>query len=572
MAGKSEGFSIGEGLGFAFDPRLDRAYAEGREAAAANAASVNPHQINTDEYRAWETGFTYATLGRKFETASDAASTNIYLVKSTGTKVSGVSSSSADPAVRWADSNCYPTVEAAMNASISTGNCIIVNDEAITETGQAIDTGNSANKFVNLRSRSGDPANCSISIDSATASLINYGENNNGIAKTFQGIKFTRSVAQTSTNPMINISGTSTADVNWRNCVFGDYSFNADVSVSNGAVIQTGSNTTQSMFFTDCEFADLSVDQPTNMTWIRLSGQNRTFNLTRVKFRNISNNRDEDSSTGWCFHLENNNTYVFKNCEAIDGTCLVETDGINCRPWAYMGQTTPIVFIQGFVFRNMTIGDVTNTPDANGWGFYISGDHSIDGVRSYDCIHEFGESAFDGGQLYLHAANAVGTVHNIAAYNCKSRSGSTVFSSNGANSVIHNATAVNCESEAGPIYSGGVGDFEVYGADVRGCSITNEGAIFARVNGSTRDKTVVIERAKMSGNTTSGGSTAGIKFESAGTSGNKLTATARKCDVRNSGDTFSYESETGADIDGFTVDCIGSAPTSGTTDTNYEQV
>jgi hypothetical protein len=571
MAGKSEGFSTAEGLGFAWNPRLDRAYAEGREACAVNVVAINPHMPGTDEWKAWEKGFV-TIPARQYETAIESASVNAYLVSSTGTKTTGVSNLSDDPATQWANANCYATVEAAMNAAATTGRCVVVNDETITETGQALDTVNAANKLITLRSRSGDPTVAKLSLNSATAYLMNVTDNNNSAPKSFQGLGFTSAVSKTNVTPFIQLQGTSTTTLRFKDCRFGGFNHNADTSSNNGVLMAILSTSARDVIFEDCEFHDMGVDQPTDISWIKFSGTQRRYILKRVTFRNMTNVVDADTSSAWCFQLENANTYIFDQCKAIANEVTVEATGVNPRPWAYMGSAEPTVYIRSFKYFSSVVGDETNTPDANGWGFYISGDHFIDGLESYNCTHYYGESAFDGGQLYLNGSSADGLAINLKAVNCTSRSGCAVFSSNGANSVVGNVTAINCVSEAGPIYSGGVGDFTVDGAIVEGCTIDNDGAIFARVNGSTRNKEVLIKNARMSGNTTTGGSTAGIKFETANTVANVLTATARGCIVLNADDTYSYESATGADIDGFTIDCVGDKPTSGTTDTNYVEV
>lgn len=66
MAGKHEGFAGATGLGYAWNPKLCRAYAEGRRSFPS---ATNPHTSGQPVYTAWQYGYDNRASGSyKFET------------------------------------------------------------------------------------------------------------------------------------------------------------------------------------------------------------------------------------------------------------------------------------------------------------------------------------------------------------------------------------------------------------------------------------------------------------------------------------------------------------------------
>lgn len=434
-------------------------------------------------------------------------------VKNGGTRVSGESTVGD-----WSDGNCYPTVYAS-RVAWSGDAIVILDDDTITETNTLATPAFASTTSVTLKKRGASSSATRWMMNSATAALIN---NATAVVQDFTAEDLTigRAVPMSSgaSVALLTFSGPGCENITLRRCSLGNQQIDGYVGGLVGSVLTVLGTPIKSVVSIEDSFIE-NVEYVAAGTGplMRLSGNGRTYNFARTDWRNIKYIASATFNASWAIHPENTNTYGFTDCTAEDISVTGVDSAVYVRSFFFTPSTAQTVIINNFTFSRVTVGTLSVPIEAQGWGFYLSGPYTINGLHSEYCTY-YDAGGRDGGQVYFNGPSAVGSAQNLSAKHCRSRSGAALFSSNGAGGVYSRVLAMHNESEVGVIYSGGYGDFEVrsaivcYNKPFEGAIALNGIGIYARNNAATRNKTIKIINCTVVGNTTNG-SCAGIAIE-----------------------------------------------------------
>jgi len=481
-------------------------------------------------------------------------------VKSSGTRVSGESTPGD-----WSDANCYPRVSASVGAWTGATQ-VVLNDETITETTTVGTASFASLTSLSIEKRGASSTPAVWSMNSATAPLINAAPT---AAQTFAAsdIVFTRAVPMSAaaTTALLAFSGTGYSAITFTRCTFGPMDIDGHLGGLNASVFSVqGTPVSRLVTLTDCVVTGINHISAGTGPWMRLGGTGNTFSFVNCSWRNCNYiHTSSAAACGFGILPENTQTFTFTNCTAEDLTVKGADSSAYVRCFYFTPTTAQTTIIRNFRFNRVVVGTEEVPIQSQGWGFYISGAYSVNGVHSRYCTYyETGNR--DGGQIYFNGTGAIGSATDLSAMHCRSRSGAALFVSNGAGGVFSRVLAMYNISEAGVIYSGGYGDFELrvaiscYNSKIPGSNANDGLAVYVRNNAATRHKTARIANVIAVGNTTNG-SCAGIAVENndavysmtaevincisrnvnvndieqTATAAGALTVTARNCNVSN---------------------------------------
>lgn len=434
-------------------------------------------------------------------------------VKSSGTRVSGESTPGD-----WSDANCYPRVSASVG--VWTGATqVVLNDETIVDTSTVGTASFATLTSLSIEKRGASSAQAVWSINSATAPLINTAPT---AAQTFAAsdIVFSRAVAMSSaaTTALLAFAGTGHSALTFTRCTFGPMSIDGFLGGLNASVLSVqGTPASRSVLFDQCAVVGINHISAGTGPWFRLGGSGNSFTFVDCVWRDSAYLATAAMASAFGILPENAQTFEFTRCQVRNVSVQGASAAAYVRCFFLTPSSAQTVRINEFLFERVVIGSLDNPIESQGWGFYLSGPYTVDGLHSRHCIY-YDTGGRDGGQIYFNGPSAIGVAQNVSAMYCRSRSGAALFSSNGAGGVYSRVLAMYNESEAGVIYSGGYGDFEVrsaiacYNKPFDGAIALNGMGIYARNNAATRNKTIKIINCTVVGNTTNG-SCAGIAVE-----------------------------------------------------------
>ena len=462
-------------------------------------------------------------------------------VKSSGTRVSGESTPGD-----WSDANCYPRVSASVSAW--TGNTqVVLNDEIINETTPVGTSAFASLTSLSIEKRGASSASAIWSMNSATSPLINTAPT---AAQTFSAsdIVFTRAVPMSAaaTTALLAFAGTGHSAITFTRCTFGPMSINGFLGGLNASVLSVqGAPASCSVLFDQCAVVGINHISAGTGPWFRLGGTGHSFTFVDCVWRDSAYLATAAMASAFGILPENAQTFEFTRCRVRDVSVQGASAAAYVRCFFLTPSSAQTVRINEFLFERVVIGSLDNPIESQGWGFYLSGPYTVDGLHSRHCIY-YDTGGRDGGQIYFNGPSAVGRAQNLSAKHCRSRSGAALFSSNGAGGVYSRVLAMWCQSEAGVIYSGGYGDFELraaiaaYNKPFDGAIALNGMGIYARNNAATRNKTIRIINSTVVGNQTNG-SCAGIAIENNDAT-YSCTGYVINCISRNSGSTNDIKS------------------------------
>lgn len=434
-------------------------------------------------------------------------------VKSTGTRTTGVSI-----AGDWSDANCYPRVSASVSAW--TGDTqVVLNDEIINETTTVGTSAFASLTSLSIEKRGASSASAIWSMNSATSPLINTAPT---AAQTFSAsdIVFTRAVPMSAaaTTALLAFAGTGHSAITFTRCTFGPMSIDGFLGGLNASLLSIqGTPVSRTVTFNGGEVVGINHVAAGTGPWMRLGGTGNTYRFINFTWRDSNYFATAAMASAFGILPENAQTFEFTRCRVRDVSVQGASAAAYVRCFFLTPSSAQTVRINEFLFERVVIGSLDNPIESQGWGFYLSGPYTVDGLHSRHCIY-YDTGGRDGGQIYFNGPSAIGVAQNVSAMYCRSRSGAALFSSNGAGGVYSRVLAMHNESEAGVIYSGGYGDFEVrsaivcYNKPFEGAIALNGIGIYARNNAAARNKTIKIINCTVVGNTTNG-SCAGIAVE-----------------------------------------------------------
>lgn len=447
---------------------------------------------------------------------------NVRYVKNGGTKTTGNST----PDDWTTASNCYSSIQTAINAASLTADAqIILDDDTFTVTSLASATSSlPTGGVLTIISRSLNPANCVINFTDGGATSLKFNEASLNYSHHIEGIKFRKTSTHTvSGGALIGLTGETSLDTEFKNCIFADVTNNyANAGLC--GYVQLSDGVPRTLTFTNCTFDNL-VSAHNGGRWFAYAGTSGALTFFGCAFSNIAHvsSTDTNCTGGIC----GAGTVNITNC-TINGMD-VSTASLSAAMYAFIC-TQGTLNVDG-----LTASSITFTGGASGAvGIRAEGAYTIENTEFTDCSStpsyangvDGDRTNSVGGTVLAFGDSAQGTLTNHKTTRCISDFGVTAYCSQGGGGTFTNITSVDCTSrKEGVLYAGGWGDVTYnrfrlisprIGLETAGGGAVQEGfggAIYAHNHtNSTRNKTTTIRNGLIIGAHQLNGGDAGIRL------------------------------------------------------------